>query len=273
MDKQEYELKQFEQQRVLLQINNDIKLIEEQIANFKSINLKNKVIRNLKISVRFFQRVAPYVLVAGLSFYGFKVLGCGFPFLNSDINQYLRTKKIIDNKGNIIIEGKYRNFLNDSNLMYYYNQWEKIDDEFYKRNILVYELKEIKEDDILALIEKENISLGDVLGEPVFNYIEKRNNISKEELNTLGYLQAIIYDIDRNNYIVTTRTINETIAISLAYVAATILLEFIPFLLRTFSNFDYNYYISEIEKKYPVVDISVLKERIRVKRETYNRLV
>lgn len=53
----------------------DIEDLEHKIKFSQFSNLKIKTVRNLKISLRAMQLIAPYVLTAGLIAGGFKLLG------------------------------------------------------------------------------------------------------------------------------------------------------------------------------------------------------
>ena len=110
--------------------------------------------------------------------------------------------KDMDSLGNVRIEQQYDKFEEDTNFLYYYTRWVKEDNGFYSRNVEVYKLKDITEEDIIKLFEKEDFKLSDIFGEPITNKKETSNNIKINEEENKDYLQAIIYIKDKNDYII-----------------------------------------------------------------------
>lgn len=269
---QEIESKQFKQKQLLEQMRNDIVALENKIKFSKLTNLKIGAIRNLKISLRATQLIAPYVLTAGLIAGGFKLLG-SCPFYRDIHQQNLNTMKEFDNLGNIRYEEQYKD-LTASDMLYFYGKWEKSKDGFYIRTVEKYEIKELTEEEIKDLFEKEQITLQDILGAPVSSFQESNNNVPEEEIERDNYFQAIIYTENDEDYILVRESSSDNIVLSILYVLLTALCELLPLYIRCeVSSFDFRNCVSEIKEKHQSVDIPTLKKKLEIKRENYNRLV
>ena len=253
------------------------KEIEDLQKEIKYINLKNlkiEITKNFKISLRSIQCIAPYVLTAGITAGAFKMAGGGFPFYYGDTFQKNSHKmKEIDNLGNIRTEQQYDAFENSGNTLYYYSPWQLENDNLYKRNIEIYELKDITEEDILNILQKEELKLSDIFGDPISKKKETKNKISDEELAKNAYFQAVIYSEDENDYIICQETAEENIGTTILYIFMTFFLELIPLFIRSdISKFNFDECVSEIKAKYQQINVEDLKRKLEIKMENYNRL-
>ena len=197
-----------EKKKMLLQMKKELETLEYELKHSKLVNLKISTVKNLKISLRFMQRIAPYVLTAVIMAGGCKLVGGGIPFYSGDtfkINS--NTMKEFDSLGNIRYEQQYDDYDNSSNILYYYSQWQQGNDGFYSRNVETYKLDELTEEEILKLFAKEDLNLSDVFGDPTSKKRETKNNVTEEEIQQKDYLQAIIYNEDENDYIIHKETI------------------------------------------------------------------
>ena len=249
--------------------------MERDIKNSRLINLRIEAIKNLKISLRFIQRIAPYIITASLTAGGFKLLGAGLPFYRDNFRNYLRTKTEVDNLGNIRYEQQYNDFENDDNTLYYCSKWHDNEDGFYSRNIEMYKIKELTEEDLINILTKENLELSDILGEPISKKIETKNNILEEELEEKDYLQAVIYSKSDNDYILYKETVSINVVVTFLYLLLTFLLEGIPFSIRDagLSKFNYKMCVEYIKDNYPSVDVQELTKKLEIKRRNYDRLI
>lgn len=267
--------KNLENQKLLHELKKEIEKLEKDIKNIRLINLKIEVIKNLKITLRFIQRIAPYIITASLTAGGFKLLGGGLPFYRDNFRNYLRTMTEVDNLGNVRYEQQYNDFETADNTLYYCSKWHDNEDGFYSRNIEMYKIKELTEEDLINILTKENLDLSDILGEPISKKIETKNNILEEELEEKDYLQAVIYSKSDNDYIVCKETIKDNILMTLLYISATALFECFPFAIRDggLSKFNYKMCVEDIKDNYPSVDVQELTKKLEIKRSNYDRLI
>lgn len=263
-----------EKKKMLLQMKKELETLEYELKHSKLVNLKISTVKNLKISLRFMQRIAPYVLTAVIMAGGCKLVGGGIPFYSGDtfkINS--NTMKEFDSLGNIRYEQQYDDYDNSSNILYYYSQWQQGNDGFYSRNVETYKLDELTEEEILKLFAKEDLNLSDVFGDPTSKKRETKNNVTEEEIQQKDYLQAIIYNEDENDYIIHKETIGENIAVTVIYLLLTALAELIPLFIRSeISSFDFDDCVREIKRKYPSVNQEELAKKLEIKRSNYDRL-
>lgn len=264
--------KRSEQKRLLLQMKKDIVKLENEIKFSRISNLKIKSVRNLKISLRAMQLIAPYVLTAGLIAGGFKLLG-GCPFYRDIKQQNLNTMKEFDNLGNIRYEEQYSDFSSASDMLYFYGKWERSDNGFYTRTVEKYKLEKLTEDEIKDLFEKEKVSLQDILGTPISSFQESNNNLDEEEIERENYFQAIIYLENEEDYILVRESVSDNILITILYICITGLGELLPLYIRSeISNFDFGDCVSRIKEQYKPVDIPTLAKKLQIKRENYDRI-
>lgn len=263
---------QRKKKQMLVKMSKEIKKLEYDLKHVKSKNLKISTIRNLKISLKAVQRVAPYVLTAGIVFGGFSVLG-GTPFFIDKRKNELDIMKEFDSLGNIRTVVQYEDYEQTDNKLFYYGKWEKIEDGFCKRIIETYELKNKTEQEIINMLEIDDISLESVFGKPISKKIETKNNVTEEELYSKPYLQAIIYNKDKNDYIIIKESVGENIGLTCLYLVITILCQGIPFLIRLNSNFDFEDSVKLLKNKYQKVDVDKLKKVLELKKQNYERLM
>ncbi len=132
--KRQTKKKRLDQKKMLLQMKKEIESLESEIKHSSFVNARIGAIRNLKISARALQKVAPYALTAGIIVGGFTLLG-DIPFYpNDEWKVYSNVMTEFDNYGNIRTEQQYDSFedendntLDSSNsMLYYYSNWEKM---------------------------------------------------------------------------------------------------------------------------------------------------
>lgn len=280
--KRQAEKKRIEQKEMLLQMKKEIETLESEIKHSNLVNARIGAIRNLKISARALQKIAPYALTAGIIAGGFTLLG-DIPFYpNDEWKVYSNVMTEFDNYGNIRTEQQYDSFEDENDntldssdsMLYYYSNWEKNDDGFYSRTIQTYSIKNKTYEDIIKFFGEENINLEDVLGEPNSNIKETRNNLTDEELQEESFVKAIIYNKDENDYIMHKETVGENILFSVLYVLITGLCELAPLSWRSeHSNFDFADCVEEIKRKHQSLDIDTLTKKLELKKDNYNRLM
>jgi hypothetical protein len=258
----------------------EIDLLESEIKYSSLVNVRIKAIRNLKITARALQLVAPYAITAGIVAGEFAFLG-DIPFYpNDEWKKYSKIMTEFDNAGNIRTEQQYDSFEvngdtldNSDSMLYYYSEWEKSDDGFYSRTVQTYSIKKKSFEDIMELFKKEDLKLEDVLGEPSTNIKETKNNLIEDEIQEKSIIKAVIYEEDKDDYIIHKETVGENIGLSVLYVLVTIFSELAPLYYRSeHSSFDFSDCVDEIKRKYKPLDIDTIIKKLELKRDNYNRM-
>ena len=266
-------MKKEEKEQLLIDLRKDIEKLKKQIKYRKAYDLKNSIIRKTLINNCRLRYMVPYILTASVVAGGFKFLGFGYPFYKDTNEEYLCTKKEIDNFGNVRYDEQYGEFDNMTNIINYYTKWQE-DNGIYSRTVLSYNLGKLSLEQINEIIDKEMIGVEDILGFPISGFIETKDNLTQEEIKSDEYIEAIIYNVDKNDYILVKESVDDNVSMSVLYFFVTLFSMYIPGYYREkISNFNYFDKVSDIEEEYKNIDIESLIKRLEIKEKNYNRLV
>lgn len=172
------------------------------------------------------------------------------------------------------MEQQYEEYENSKNVISYYSKWNFVENDLYSRDIDTYKVGDITEEKIIKLINEDVESLKEVLGEPISRKKEIKNNLSKEEIESNSFLQAKLYSRYDDDFIMVKEFSSDNIGLTMLWLILTVFAEFIPGIWRSdCSSFDYDYCIREIKRTHLPKDIGVLRKRLEIKRDNYDRLV
>ena len=262
-----------ERKKLLKKLKKEIKKLEYQVKHNKLANINISLKRIIRIIFELSKAAFPYVLTVTIVAGIFKIVGFGFPYYSEDkVKRYSHIMKDMDNLGNVRIEQQYEKFEEDTNFLYYYTKWVKEDNDFYSRNVEVYKLKDITEEDIIKLFEDDNFKLSDIFGEPITNKKETSNNIKINEEENKDYLQAIIYIKDKNDYIIKKESVDDNVTASIIYSLITLILGLIISLKMSDSNYDLSGRLYAVEENYPFIDKDEIIKKLELKKNNYERL-
>ena len=247
--------------------------LEKELKTQEDKNKKIKALRGLKYSLRFMQLVTPYVVVAGIGLGAFNALGIT-PFIRDEHKKCLETETQFDSIGNIRYEEQYDNYKNAIASITYYGEWKKDDDGLYKRDIKKYANKKIDNDTIKEIVEKKDInSLEEIFGDPIARSVEKKNNITEDELNKKAYLQATTYSKDKDDFIIVTEDLATNIGTTILFLVVLLLLEVGTLSFREqFTSFDFDYAISDIKARHRLIDTDELYGKLEDKKSEIEKL-
>ena len=251
----------------------EVHKLENDLKNSGDANKKIKLLRSLKISLRFGQLIAPYVLTAGITFGAFAALG-EVPFYKNYHKKRLETQMTLDSFGNVRYEQQYDSFENRDTIITSYGKWKNESDKFYSRLVKTYELRKVDESVITQLINDNNEdALERLFLEPVSLIIEKQNNLTEEEINKDAYLEARIYSKSEDDFIIVRESLKESLLIGFGWILFTLIPEFITLYLREeHSSFDFNECIDKIKEKYPFIKTDELSKQLEIRKANYDRL-
>lgn len=267
------ENQRLEKKSILLKMEKEIKKLEFELNHSDIANTKIHLLRALKTSLRFGQLIAPYVATAGIAYGCFTALGMT-PFFINDSKKKLETQKSVDSFGNIKYEQQYDEYKDTRGKIFNFGKWEKQPDGFYSRQIKTYLTGKIDEELIMKIINNNDIeSLDDVFGNPISLKTEKRNNLTDEKLKNTQYLEAVIYSKSDNDFIVVKEAVSENILSTMSWALSSIMLNLLIFMYRLDHPFNFKNRIDEIKEKYPLMDITLVKQVLEIKRSNYNRLM
>lgn len=264
---------EFKKQKMMENLKKEINVLEHNIQNHEKIKNKRKIIKSLKIALEIALYTTPYVISMTSTFAGFCAAGIT-PFHIDENKEYLETKKEFDNFNNIKIEQQYKEYKNAQDTISHYGKWKNIEKDLYSREVKVYSLNKISEDEIIKLLKMQNISsLEEVFGKPIHTKIEHKNNLTEEEVSSNEILLASTYNKSQDEYIIRKETINENLGTSLLYIVASIVESIIIFYVEENSTFNIHRRIKQIKSQYESVDIENSKMKLKIKKDNYNRLI
>lgn len=258
---------------LLYEMKKEIDTLQNNHDHSVLVNSKIVLIRSLKIISYLLKRFYPYLITAGVSFMIMKSVNKA-PFINDDIKRNLEIKKQFDSMGNVRYETQYQPYDSD-NIIKVYSKWTLGEDGFYTREVKSYYAFKFNIDQIEEIVENNKTTVGMVLGEPYVIQTEKKNNITYDELMSDAYVEAIIYSVDENEYIIVREKGIEDAKAIMLWLFINI---FIDIAIRELINKKRNLetldeLICKLKIKYPFVDYGELEKIIEIKKENYKRLV
>ena len=277
--KRQNEKKRIEQKQMLLKMKKEIETMENEINDYKFEYIKKSTIKNLKITARAFQLVAPYILTAGIVAEIFNISG-NKPFSSNNERVYLNTMTEFYSMGNINIKKQYGDFKdsienildNRDSVLYLYSKWEKDSNNSYYRIIEIYSIKNKTYEDVKKILSQDDLEK--YLDDSNYYETEIKNDLNIQELNSKNFIKAIVYDKDKNDYIEYKKNIFKNISCSIIYIFFASFCEFIPFYLRSnYSKFDFTKSVNKINEKYKTKDIDVLIKKLEIKKNNYDRMM
>lgn len=277
--KRQNERKRIEQKQMLLKMKKEIETMENEINDYKFEYIKKSTIKNLKITARAFQLVAPYILTAGIVAEIFNISG-NKPFSSNNERVYLNTMTEFYSMGNINIKKQYGDFKdsienildNRDSVLYLYSKWEKDSNNSYYRIIEIYSIKNKTYEDVKKILSQDDLEK--YLDDSNYYETEIKNDLNFQELNSKNFIKAIVYDKDKNDYIEYKKNIFKNISCSIIYIFFASFCEFIPFYLRSnYSKFDFMKSVNKINEKYKTKDINVLIKKLEIKKNNYDRMM
>lgn len=259
--------------RLLSQMEKEIKELKCKIENSTKANFKTRVLRGLNYTYYVGRLVAPYVVSAGIVFSIFAALKIT-PFIRDNRQMELEIKKEIDSNNRIKIEEKYEEFDDTTATLTYVSNWKKEDDNYYKRVIKTYRINIEDEELITKLVNDKNVTtIEDVLGKPISTKYESKNNLTEEEINEEPYLNAIIYSKDSEKYLTVKESAYNNLLLTIAYIFAALSVEcIIKYFRGEYSHFDFYSKIYDVKHIHPLLDREELEKELKIKTDNYKRI-
>ncbi len=259
--------------RMLLELEREIKKIEFDIKHSKISNFKIKTLRKLKISLYAVRTISPYLITGGIVFGSFAAFGQA-PFIKDNVKKELEIKKELDSFGNIRYEEQYDEFLNDESTISYVSRWYAQNDGLYFRKIKTYSINGVGENIVNKIVNDLEInSLEDLFGPPIFEKIEKQNNLSKDEIKKEAYLESITYSKKKDDFIVVKESLENNVLATVLWFLITLFVEIFPYVIRNNnSNGDFEDFVKKVKKEYPLINITELSKNLEIKKHNYERL-
>ena len=265
-------MKKLKTKKVLLSMERDIKKIHFEMKHKTLLEIKNNLLKNIRINICKGRLFAPYVLTLGITTTIFSQLGAT-PFIIDKEKNYQRNMEEIDESGTIRIEQQYNDFESTKNTVTYYSKWYKSENGQYIRDIRKYQTDDLLKEEIINLIKLGKVKdYNDIFGEPKEVKREIKNDIREEELNQDAHLFAQIYFTDFNDYIYVDQKEEKNAFDTVLWLIILLYSEVIAWIYRKISSFDYDLEISRINKEYSLDYIKILLEKLKIIENNYKLL-
>ncbi len=260
-----------DRRKFMRKLRREIKNLEFQINHENICNFKNNTIKNLKITGNCLRLAAPFVLSIGIVISGFAILLNDVMFRFDDTKDFMKIEKSFDNRGNIAIYEQYKPF-EHSNQLFSYSKWQDMGTGFFERTIRTYQIPHWTYEELINLIYQDNLDLESVFGNPVDIRYERRNNLSKEELQEEAFINVLIYDTDKNQVVVRKQTASENYSLTVMQILIIILLEIFATIWRDKSSYDFKKELKKIKKRYQDINVDDLQLKLFIKKNNYSNL-
>lgn len=257
-------------------LKEDIDKLEERINLVNKENRRVSIRRNMLKTGYILKYSLPFILTTGLTFGIFSLFGRK-PFVKDSYDATAEIRTEIDNFGIEKEEKEYKRKHNFEGYLSYTSEWKRNDKGTYYREIKKYITTDIEENVIRKIVKDENIeSLDDILGTPSVYKVEKKNILTEKDKEKVTYLEAIIYNIDENDFITITETnksniVSTTIWIITNLYANALLYDTIKKETNGKFKRSFESHMDTINEEYPNVDTRDLVRKLEYKKEQYKK--
>lgn len=249
----------------------DINNIEESLKTVKPTNFKRHVIKDLKISAKLIRFLMPFALVT----YGTFTIASKnnfTPVKLDDVKICQNIKTEFDNRNNETVQYQYEEFSEIDNKLFYTGKWNEVKENYYEREYRVYPISLDKVDLIKGLLKTDEDLLLQYLGEPLTTVTTVRNNVPIEEQEEDTYINVITYGKDGNKCTMGKESKLNNAANTLFYLAGNAgLCLLVVATIKPF-KMDITEEIKKINHKYKPIDEKLLRRKLEIKKENYERL-
>ena len=119
-------------------------------------------------------------------------------------------------------------------------------------------------------------SLDDILGTPIIDKTETRNDLTITQINAKPYMQAIIYREDKNNYITITESNKNNIITTTIWIIVNLYtnaLVYDAIMKETKGKYKKNFEkrLEKINENYPNTNSSEMVKKLELKKEQYKK--
>lgn len=119
----------------------------------------------------------------------------------------------------------------------------------------------------------DDLDISHFLGNQISSIVETKTNLSSEEINSEPYFHAIMYGIDKEDYIVIEETVAENVFSTIEIILLAIIIQFILKCIdKKIFNFDFDVCINKIKERYHCIDTKEYTKTLKLKKCEYNRI-
>jgi len=241
-------------QKLLLQLEKEMKKLELSIKHPKLINAKSETIKGLKIGATTIQAITPYLLTVSIL---------------TGVYWITKTPPFDDKWNKWYISKNIEGYTPITPTLTYFRDWEKDENNVYCRTIDTYSIEKFSKEDIDKIFEEEKLDLESILGKPIKTREQKSENTTEE-------YSYITVRIDKSGYTIYKEKDPDSIdahIYTFIYILYCIAFQTLPMYYREMiSSFKFRESINIIKEQQQQSGIEALKKKLEIKKENYNRL-
>ena len=260
-----------EQEKFIRDLEKEIKTLEFEIEHIKYTNIKNAIIKNVRIFGRMLLKWAPMFVAGIIASTGF-TLCLGSPFEPYKVHASAHIERTIDTFGNYDEVKQFTSFKSEKSYLDMCSTWAEKDGH-YERVVLRYNLDDKR---IAQCIDVANGQLitnfESIFGTPDNVLVEKSNHLTEEEINAPKYSKAVVYTEDPNSFTFRMSTSDEMAGRILFYICAVIAAEVLSCTKSKKFRARCDAKITRYKEDYKPLDSEELNKQLVLKRDNYNLL-
>ena len=247
---------------------NEIRETEEEIKEINESNIKKLELKRRKKILLYTKYILPFVVSSSIAISSFCFLGLN-PFVREEKKKILETKTVTDSLGNRMIYKQYDEF-SEKSVVNCYSRWN-LDDGVFYRKVDVYDMSKINVDRLHEMILTNDLSdIDDAFGNPMVTRYETRTHLSSNQYNSPIYIEMIVYDKNRDDYIY----IKESCGGNLIDIYISLIAVIVSFCFAFSDNRTMKLAssISDIDEECALKSTDDLVKSLSIKLKNYNRL-
>ena len=256
------------------EINQELDVIEGKIEQVSKKNIKEAIIKNVKIALRFVQLVIPFVIAFGATTALFYFLG-DIPFYPEQEFFYKHHETTFDTLGNEEDKESFisTNLTDVHNTAYFSTKWEQKDDGKYYRTIRQYDFTEYTLDELKEMINDPNLNYEQAFGKAKGNSYIAKKELDEGDSTEKPYVQVIFRYNDDEDIILRGQDMDSNLIYGFLWLLLNIILDVGILAIRSdCSMFDFGECVRDLKRKYRKEDVEALKKLLEEKKITINRV-
>lgn len=257
--------------QLLASIKSDIKKLDTYINTCENDGFKKKSIVKTKVFFIKLRAISPYIgVLACSSCFSFFILD-DVPFFINDIKRREHIKIESDSYGNLSFEQQYNKFPNEQNVVSSYSSWVKEDDGMYKRDIVVYYSDKFTLEELERIVMNSDVSNLNVIN----TIVERKNNISSQELSMDPYYKYTFYELSDDYYVVPETQSHNNYFTFIWFLITTASFLGVSYYRENISDFSYYNSVQEVYRRFLPNgdDINIMKKILDNKIGNYKLMV
>lgn len=203
-------------------VEKEISRINYYINNNKRTHFKINMIKHFRKGTQMFRLAMPYLLSLCLATGFFAETTDGLPFSNKR-KKYANYVTSFDDTGKVSNMKTYSYMKLENTYIRYYGAWTKNANDGYSRTVKTYVIDSETIDKLSSLADKDVLYIYDIFEEPTKVIIEEKKTLTEEELSQEPYFDGVIYQEDKNDYVVYEMPAGKNILLSFFYLLSVLI--------------------------------------------------